>query len=208
MGKRVVAIDLDPQANLTSAFLRRKNLRNCGTQNCFRPKPRRSTDACNPSWRWGYSGTDHSAYLLLFTSCSRDLALAGFEDFLSQEWPNSLGSGKSFARLPRVDSFLDCRSKSSRATSSRSHSCRCWPEPWGHQSLCPHRLRLCRDSLSCRPLFAARPPQSGAYPPALALGLEQAPEQLDARLPFHCRRAKWSLSVTSSSNIAKGSPDP
>lgn len=106
LGKRVVAIDLDPQANLTSAFLAEDDLEalwepaggaagNATIYQCVRPltevgdlqKPQ--TQRINPR-------------LHLVPG---DLALAGFENFLSQEWPNALGSGNLYRPFRILSSF-------------------------------------------------------------------------------------------------------
>lgn len=106
MGKRVVAVDLDPQANLTSAFLDEDDLEalweppggpgnNATIYQCVRPltevgdlqKPQ--TQRINPR-------------LHLVPG---DLALAGFENFLSQEWPNALGSGNRYRAFRILSSF-------------------------------------------------------------------------------------------------------
>jgi cellulose biosynthesis protein BcsQ len=107
MGKRVVAVDLDPQANLTSAFLDEDDLEalweppvgvppgNATIFQCVRPltevgdlqKPQ--TQRINPR-------------LHLVPG---DLALAGFENFLSQEWPNALGSGNHYRPFRILSSF-------------------------------------------------------------------------------------------------------
>lgn len=106
MGKRVVAIDLDPQANLTSAFLEEDDLEalwepgagqhsNGTIYQCLKPltevgdvlKPQ--TQRINPK-------------LHLVPG---DLALAGFENFLSQEWPNALGSGNHYRPFRILTSF-------------------------------------------------------------------------------------------------------
>jgi len=106
MGKRVVTIDLDPQANLTSAFLSEDELetlwdtddqsqRNSTIYQCVRPLTEvgdifaPQTQRINPR-------------LFLVPG---DLALAGFEDFLSQEWPNALGSSSLFRPFRILSSF-------------------------------------------------------------------------------------------------------
>lgn len=106
MGKRVVAIDLDPQANLTSAFLSEDDLevlwdmedtsqRNSTIYQCVRPLTEvgdilaPQTQRINPR-------------LHLVPG---DLGLAGFEDFLSQEWPNALGSGSLYRPFRILSSF-------------------------------------------------------------------------------------------------------
>lgn len=97
MGKRVVAIDLDPQANLTSAFLTEDDLeslwdvppaqgQNGTIFQCLRPLTE-TGDILAPQTQRIATGL----YLV-----PGDLALASFEDFLSQEWPNALRSGSLY----------------------------------------------------------------------------------------------------------------
>jgi len=107
MGKRVVAIDLDPQANLTSAFLEEGDLEalwepasghapaNGTIYQCLKPltevgdilKPQ--TQRINPR-------------LHLVPG---DLSLAGFENFLSREWPNALDTGNRHRAFRILSSF-------------------------------------------------------------------------------------------------------
>jgi chromosome partitioning protein len=102
MGRRVVAIDLDPQANLTSAFLPEDDLellwdvdpteqRNGTVFQCLRPLTEMG-DILAPQ-------TQRIAPRLHLVP--GDLGLASFEDFLSQEWPNALRTS-SLARPFRV----------------------------------------------------------------------------------------------------------
>lgn len=106
MGKRVVAIDLDPQANLTSAFLPEDDLellwdqddtgqRNGTIYQCIRPLTEVG-DILGPQTR-SINPRLHLA--------PGDLALAGFEDFLSQEWPNALGSSSLYRPFRILSSF-------------------------------------------------------------------------------------------------------
>jgi chromosome partitioning protein len=105
LGHRIVAIDLDPQANLTSAFLPEEELEmlweplvagdSATIYQCLRPLTEvgdiraPQTQQINPR-------------LHLIPG---DLALAGFEDFLSQEWSNALGSGSLFRPFRVSSSF-------------------------------------------------------------------------------------------------------
>lgn len=93
MGKRVVAIDLDPQANLTSAFLSEDELeilwdpdntaqRNTTIHQCIKPLMEVG-DILAPLTRSINPG------LQLVPG---DLALAGFEDALSEAWSAAMGS--------------------------------------------------------------------------------------------------------------------
>lgn len=106
MGKRVVTIDLDPQANLTSAFLSEDDLellwdaddtsqRNSTIYQCVRPLTEVGDILAPQTQRI-------SPRLHLVPG---DLALAGFEDFLSQEWPNALGSGSLYRPFRILSSF-------------------------------------------------------------------------------------------------------
>ena len=106
MGKRVVAIDLDPQANLTSAFLSEDDLellwdlddsseRNTTIYQCIRPLTEVG-DILEPQTQ------QINPHLHLVPG---DLGLAGFEDFLSQEWPNALGSGSLYRPFRILSSF-------------------------------------------------------------------------------------------------------
>lgn len=106
MGKRVVAIDLDPQANLTSAFLPEDELeilwdpddnsqRNSTIYQCVRPLTEVGDILAPQTQRV-------SSRLHLVPG---DLGLAGFEDFLSQEWPNALGSGGLYRPFRILSSF-------------------------------------------------------------------------------------------------------
>lgn len=115
LGRRVVAIDLDPQANLTSAFLPEEELellwdagaspqRNSTIYQCLRPLTQvgdievPQTKRINPR-------------LHLVPG---DLALAGFEDFLSQEWPSSLGSGPLFRPFRLLTAFWEVAQRAAR----------------------------------------------------------------------------------------------
>lgn len=94
MGKKVVAIDLDPQANLTSAFLPEEKLEELWDADLILPKATTIYRCVQPLMEVGDIQepiTQHIRSSLHLVP--GDLALAGFEDFLSQEWPNSLGSG-------------------------------------------------------------------------------------------------------------------
>lgn len=106
LGKRIVAIDLDPQANLTSAFLAEDDLetlwdpdntaqRSTTVYQCVRPLTEVG-DILPPQTQ------RISPRLHLVPG---DLGLAGFEDFLSQEWPNALGSGSLYRPFRVLSSF-------------------------------------------------------------------------------------------------------
>jgi chromosome partitioning protein len=106
MGKRVVAIDLDPQANLTSAFLPEDELevlwdlddttqRNTTIYQCIRPLTEVGDILAPQTQRI------HPRLHLV----PGDLSLAGFEDLLSQEWTNALGSANLYRAFRVLSSF-------------------------------------------------------------------------------------------------------
>ena len=92
VGYRVLACDLDPQANLTAAFLNEEKLEKLWHKNedtsartilqCVRPLTKVG-DIKDPTL------AEITPTLRLIPG---DLALAGFEDTLSAEWPSALGS--------------------------------------------------------------------------------------------------------------------
>jgi cellulose biosynthesis protein BcsQ len=105
MGKRVVAIDLDPQANLTSAFLAEDTLEELwdsqddesGTTifRCIEPLTKVG-DIREPILQ------RINRRLALVPG---DLALAGFEDELSTAWPNAMGSGNLYRPFRLLTAF-------------------------------------------------------------------------------------------------------
>ena len=105
MGYRVLACDLDPQANLTAAFLdedRREQLWDEGA-----PATRKTIMQCvQPLMK---VGDIESPTLVKISPTLRllpgDLALAGFEDILSKEWPNALGSSDLYRSFRVLTAF-------------------------------------------------------------------------------------------------------
>lgn len=105
MDYRVLACDLDPQANLTAAFLDEDRLE--GLWSDEREVPGRTIMRCvKPLME---VGDVNEADLVQITSniclIAGDLALAGFEDTLSVEWPNALGSGSLYRSFRVLTSF-------------------------------------------------------------------------------------------------------
>ncbi len=106
MGLRVVAIDLDPQANLTSAFLPDEELealwggpetvdRNKTVYQCLEPLTEvGDITPVSPK------KINSNLYLI-----PEDLDLSRFEDFLSQEWPNALGSNNLYRPFRILTAF-------------------------------------------------------------------------------------------------------
>ena len=106
MGKRVVAVDLDPQANLTSAFLSEEALellwdtddsspRNTTIYQCIRPLTKVG-DIQAPE----AVPITHKLYLV-----PGDLGLAGFEDQLSSAWPEAMGSSNLYRPFRLLTAF-------------------------------------------------------------------------------------------------------
>lgn len=104
-GHRVLACDLDPQANLTAAFLDEERLERLWEGDvgeagrtifqCVEPLLRVG-DLLRPSLQ------EISPTLHLIPG---DLALSGFEDALSGEWPNALGSSNLYRPFRILSSF-------------------------------------------------------------------------------------------------------
>ena len=101
MGYRVLACDLDPQANLTAAFLDEDHLETLWNDEsdtaaktilqCVRPLTKVG-DAKEPTLAQIPEPSLIFGNLALIPG---DLVLAGFEDTLSSEWPKALGSNPS-----------------------------------------------------------------------------------------------------------------
>ncbi len=106
MGRRVVAIDLDPQANLTSAFLQEETLELLWLS-VFEATPRSTIYQClRPLTEIGdiqrplVQQINPRLHLV-----PGDLALAGFEDFLAQEWSKALDSQALLRPFKILSSF-------------------------------------------------------------------------------------------------------
>ena len=105
IGYRVLSCDLDPQANLTAAFLDEDRLEKlweenrdehgCTIQQCVQPLTKVG-DIKDPTL------TKITPTLSLIPG---DLALAGFEDTLSAEWPNALGSSELYRPFRILTAF-------------------------------------------------------------------------------------------------------
>lgn len=101
--KRVVAVDLDPQANLTAAFLDEENIERIWNSEgsgktifqCVKPLTGIG-DIINPVLK---KITD-DLYLV-----PGDVGLSGFEDALSNEWPLSMGDNNLYRPMRILSSF-------------------------------------------------------------------------------------------------------
>ena len=106
MGKRVVAIDLDPQANLTSAFLPEEELEMLWDLDNKSPGADTIFQCVRPLTEVGDIRPPQTKHITpRLHLVPGDLALAGFEDFLSQEWPSSLGSGSLYRPFRVLSAF-------------------------------------------------------------------------------------------------------
>ena len=101
MGHRVLACDLDPQANLTAAFLSEPRLEDIWNAKGQCPSKGHTIYECvRPLTEVGDVLTPVLAEVAPNLSLvPGDLGLASFEDTLSTEWPNALGSGNVFRAL-------------------------------------------------------------------------------------------------------------
>ena len=113
LGYRVLACDLDPQANLTAAFLDEKRLENLwdesespanfGTTIFECVKPLTKVGDLLPPYLQRISSVLHlSGDLNLIPG---DLALAEFEDILSTEWPNAMSSSNLYRPFRILTAF-------------------------------------------------------------------------------------------------------
>lgn len=106
MGKRVVTIDLDPQANLTSAFLPEDQLESLWDGDASASAARTIFQCIRPLTEVGdILAPEVKQITPRLSLVPGDLGLAGFEDFLSQEWPNSLGSGTLYRPFRVLSAF-------------------------------------------------------------------------------------------------------
>jgi len=106
MGKRVVAIDLDPQDNLTSAFLPEDELEMLWDIDNKSPDADTVFQCVRPLTEVGDIRTPQTKCInSRLHLVPGDLALAGFEDFLSQEWPKSMDSGVLYRPFRVLSAF-------------------------------------------------------------------------------------------------------
>jgi len=115
LGLKVVAADLDPQANLTAAFLEEDRLEEIWEDStghntifrCVRPLLRGIGDIANPELEKIEDGLS----LLI-----GDLQLSGFEDELSSQWPDCLdGKERAFRVISAFWRLLNQAALSSQA---------------------------------------------------------------------------------------------
>lgn len=115
MGKTVVAIDLDPQANLTSAFLTEEQLERLWDLDTG-ARPGTTIYQCVKPL------TEVGDTLDPVTQCITprlhlvpgELALAGFEDMLSQHWPFAMGSANLYRPFRLLCAFWEVAQRAAR----------------------------------------------------------------------------------------------
>ena len=114
-GLRVVAVDLDPQSNLTSAFIHEKKL-----EELWEGSPK--TDAGTTMYKCleplTKAGDLRDAVCFEVTDTLRlipgDLRLAGFEDSLSEAWPHSMGSREPYRPFRILSAFWSIGQKAAQ----------------------------------------------------------------------------------------------
>jgi len=103
MGKRVVVADLDPQANLTAAFLHEDKIERLWNEqrlgstiyHCVKP-----LTGVGDIQKPVLQNIAPDLYLI-----PGDVELSGFEDALSGEWPNSMGDKNLYRPMRMLSSF-------------------------------------------------------------------------------------------------------
>ncbi len=122
MGRRVVVVDLDPQSNLTSAFLSEEQLEKLwdlnGLEEFFDgPSGANTIFRCiEPLTKVGdilppvLTKINSRLHLL-----PGDLRVAGFEDQLSTEWPLSMGSGSLYRPFRVLTAFWQAAQMAARS---------------------------------------------------------------------------------------------
>ena len=119
MGKNVVAIDLDPQANLTSAFLSEDDLEILWDPDDISPRNNTIYQCVRPLMELGDILAPQTQQITSrLHLVPGDLGLAGFEDFLSQEWPNALGSANLYRPFRILSSFWQVAQMAARQHSA------------------------------------------------------------------------------------------
>jgi cellulose biosynthesis protein BcsQ len=114
LGYRVLACDLDPQANLTAAFLDEEGLENLWDEKAPASASKSTIFECvKPLTKVGDLHPSHLQRILWQLDFGEndlrlipgDLALAEFEDILSTEWPNAMGSNNLYRSFRILTAF-------------------------------------------------------------------------------------------------------
>jgi cellulose biosynthesis protein BcsQ len=107
LGHRVLVCDLDPQANLTAAFLSEDELAELWEGKSFPPNEASTIYRCvQPLTEVGdLREPELTRVTSSLSLLPGDLALSGFEDQLSSEWPASLGSANPYRSFRVLTAF-------------------------------------------------------------------------------------------------------
>jgi chromosome partitioning protein len=106
MGKRVVAIDLDPQANLTSAFLPEDALEKLWDVDNLTPRCNTIYQCIRPLTQVGdIQAPQTQAINSKLFLVPGDLGLVSFEDDLSRAWPDAMGSNNLYRPFRLLTAF-------------------------------------------------------------------------------------------------------
>ena len=106
LGHNVIAADLDPQSNLTNMFLDEERLESLYGYTSASSSARTIFQCVNPLMQVGdLQSPDLQEIAPNLSLIPGDLALAGFEDTLSAEWPNALGSSELYRPFRILTAF-------------------------------------------------------------------------------------------------------
>ncbi len=106
LGHNVIATDLDPQSNLTGMFLDEDRLESLYGYKSTAAAARTIFQCVNPLMQVGdLQSPDLQEITPNLSLIPGDLALAGFEDTLSAEWPNALGSSELYRPFRILTAF-------------------------------------------------------------------------------------------------------
>jgi hypothetical protein len=145
MGYRVVAVDLDAQANLTAAFLDENELEKLwddgnGAATIYK--------AIEPLTQVGDILTPVLSQITdrLFI-IPGDVALASYEDTLSSNWPDSMGDTNLYRPFRILTAFWQVAQVAAESKKADIHPHRCRAKFRRDQSFRTYRIRLLLSSL-------------------------------------------------------------
>lgn len=180
LGKRVLAVDLDPQANLTSAFLTEDRLERLWDFDTSAQRADTIFQCVRPLTEVGdikeATAVRIDERLRLVAG---DLALAGFEDLLSSSWPDALGDANLYRPFRVLTAFWQVAQ-----LAARNHSADFILADVGPNLGAINRSALigsdfCRHPTRRRPLFLAGPDQPRTDPPRMASRVGKKNRQLE-----------------------------
>lgn len=157
MGRSVLAVDLDPQSNLTSMFLKESELEELWPEG---KHPDTILGAVNPLIEGLCDSVQPTTISIApgLSLIAGDLGLGTFEDRLSMAWSKCLDDAASIASDGfRVVTALPSRYESGCGGLRRGAGAhRCRSEHRGDEPRRARRRRLCRHSTGRRSVFASR----------------------------------------------------